>query len=200
MADTEAQTSYRLFVAITVPEEVRAKILKAQDRLRKLLPEQAARWARPEQFHLTLRFLGQVEAGRIEPLEAALRGACAGFGPLRLIASRIGFFPRPRSPRVVWVGVADEQQVLPAVWSAVQSATNAFTTEAPEDKFVGHITLARIKSIRPREAQAMAAQAEELAEAAFGQWTATGLEIIRSQLSPTGARYSTLKSIPFPGT
>lgn len=192
----EKPATFRLFVAITVPQEVKAHILKTQDRLRKLLPGSAARWATPEQFHLTLRFLGNIEVSQVETLDSALRAACAGFGTLRLRASRIGFFPRPRAPRVVWVGVDDDQDRLPKLWSAVQSATNGFTAEEPEEKFVGHITLARIKSIHPREVQVLAEHAQQLTHEVFGEWVATEVEIIRSQLSPQGARYSTLKTVP----
>ncbi len=196
MPDADTHARFRLFVAIAVPEEVKASILKTQESLRKLLPEPAARWTRPEQFHLTLRFLGNVEASQVKALEQALRGACAGFNALRLRAARIGFFPSARSPRVVWVGVADDQERLSGLWSVVQSATSAFTTAEPEEKFAGHITLARIKLIPPREARELAAQADQLAATVFGEWTATEVEIIWSQLSSQGARYNTVAAVP----
>lgn len=196
MTEPDSPTRLRLFVALTVPEQVKARILEAQRRLQRVLPEPAARWTRPEQFHLTLRFLGNVDTAQTAPLADALRGACNGFGVLRLRASGIGFFPRPRSPRVVWAGVHDEQERLPGLWAAVQTATNAFTSEESERNFTGHITLARIKSIRPKEAEALSCQASELGQAAFGEWTSSEVEIIRSQLSPHGARYTTLAAIP----
>ena len=53
---------YRLFVAVAVPDDVKAKMEAAQADLRRVLPDRNVRWARREQFHLTLRFLGDVEA------------------------------------------------------------------------------------------------------------------------------------------
>src|ERR1039458_10598341 len=97
MADTE---QFRLFVAVTVPESVKAKMEEAQAELRRVLPQRSVRWARREQFHLTLRFLGDVEAARVEALGEAIRAACRGFGALHLHAERVGFFPDLRHPRV----------------------------------------------------------------------------------------------------
>ena len=196
MTESDSPTRFRLFVAIGVPEDVKARILEAQRELRSVLTDEAVRWTRPEQFHLTLRFLGNVEAAQTGPLADALRSALAGFGVLRLRASGIGFFPRPRSPRVVWAGVSEEAGRLPGLWAAVQTATDAFTSEAPEKSFTGHITLARIKSIRPREAEALSSRANDLGQAAFGEWTSAEVEIVRSQLSPKGAQYSTLAALP----
>ncbi len=196
MGEIDSPTKYRLFVATTVPETVKARILEARRLLERSLAEGSARWARPEQFHLTLRFLGSVEATQLEPLIDALRRSCREFGALKLKAEGIGFFPRPRSPRVVWVGVTDAAQRLPTLWASVQEATNPFTPEKPEDRFTGHITLARIKSIRPREAEALSSQAGELMARVFGEWTSTEVALIRSQLSPHGARYTTMAAIP----
>jgi RNA 2',3'-cyclic 3'-phosphodiesterase len=196
MSAPDAPTKFRLFVAVTVPEQIKARILEAQSRLRHGHPQEAIRWTRPEQFHLTLRFLGHLETSQVEPLIESLRAACHGFGVLHLRAAGAGFFPRPSSPRVLWAGVADSGERLPALWEAVQSATNLFTTEEPDNSFTGHITLARIKFIRPTEAETLAADVNELATTVFGEWTASEVELIRSQLSPQGARYSTVAAVP----
>ncbi len=196
MPQPDIPASFRLFVAITVPERVKARVLDVQEQLRRLLPEPAARWTKPEQLHLTLRFLGNVESARAGALTEALRGACSGFGALQLRASGIGFFPRPRSPRVAWVGVAAQEDRLRPLFSRVQEVTNAFTTEDPEKNFSGHITLARIKSVRPGEIQSLISAAADWDQLVFGEWIASEIEIIRSQLSPQGARYSTHAVIP----
>jgi 2'-5' RNA ligase len=186
---------FRLFVAVTIPEAVKAKIEESQAELRGALPERGARWARREQFHLTLRFLGDVEAARVEPLSEALRAACRSFGALHLRAEGVGFFPNPRHPRVVWVGVRDEAEQLPRLQQAVESATEGSTTEEKEGRFAGHVTLARIKTIRRPEAEALEKAAASMANRLFGQWTAYQIELMRSELLPQGARHSTLAAI-----
>ena len=196
MADGER---FRLFIAVTIPEEIQSKIEEAQAELRRALPEHGVRWTRRDQFHLTLRFLGDVEATRVEALGEAIQGACRGFGALHLRAGRIGFFPDLRYPRVVWVGVQDQAEQLPRVQEAVERATREFTTEAKEGQFTGHVTLARIKGIKRPEADALGKAATGMAERLFGQWTAYQVELMRSELLPQGARHTSLASIALAG-
>ena len=114
-----------------------------------------------------------------------------GFGALHLRAERIGFFPDLRYPRVVWVGVRDQAEQLPRLQQVVQVATEGFTAEPKEERFTGHVTLARIKGIKRPEAEALGKAAAGMAERVFGQWTAYQIELMRSELLPQGARHST---------
>ena len=196
MADSER---FRLFIALAIPDEVKARMEAAQADLRRALPERSVRWARREQFHLTLRFLGDVEAARVEALGEALRAACRGFGALHLRAERVGFFPDQRYPRVVWVGVQDQAEQLPRLQEAVERAAREYTTEEKEERFTGHVTLARIKGIKRPEAEALGKAAAGMAERLFGQWTAYQVELMRSELLPQGARYTSLAAIPLAG-
>jgi RNA 2',3'-cyclic 3'-phosphodiesterase len=196
MAESEL---FRLFIAVTIPEEIRAKIEEAQAELRRVLPERAVRWTRRAQFHLTLKFLGGVDAARVEALGEAVRAACGGFGALHLRAERVGFFPDLRYPRVVWIGVQDQAAQLPRLQEAVEHAAREYTTETKEERFTGHVTLARIRGIKRPEAEALAKAAAGMAERLFGQWTAYQVELMRSELLPQGARHSTLAPIALAG-
>ena len=192
MADSER---FRLFVALAVPEDIRAKLESAQAELRRVLPDRNVRWTRREQFHLTLRFLGDVEAARAESLAESIRAACLGFGPLHLCAEGVGCFPDLRHPRVVWAGVQDEAEQLQRLQRAVEAASAGFTTEPKEERFTGHLTLARIKVIKRPEAEALGQAAAGMADRNFGQWTAFRIELKRSELSPQGARHTSLAAI-----
>lgn len=183
---------FRLFVAVAIPDGVKTKIEEAQAELRRTLPDRSVRWARREQFHLTLKFLGDVEAARVEALGEAMRGACRGFAPLHLRAEGVGCFPDLRYPRVLWTGVRDEAERLPRLQAAVELATRDFTTEEKEERFSGHVTLARIKGVKRAEAEALARAAEGMKARLFGQWTAYQIELKQSELSPQGARHTTL--------
>ena len=189
MAESER---FRLFIAVTLPEEVKAQIEAAQAELRRALPGPGVRWTRREQFHLTLKFLGDVDVARVQPLEEAIRAACRGFSALPLRAERVGFFPDLRYPRVVWAGVQDQAGQLLRLQQAVDAVTRDFTTEQKEERFSGHITLARIKAIKRPEAEALRQAAAGMAERLFGQWTAGEVELMRSVLSPQGARHTSL--------
>jgi len=136
-----------------------------------------------------------VDAARVEALGEAIRAACRGFGALHLRAERVGFFPDLRYPRVVWTGVQDQAERLPRLQQAVDAATRDFTIEQKDERFTGHVTLARIKAIRRPETGALGKAAAGLAEEVFGQWTAGSIELMRSVLSPQGASHSSLATI-----
>jgi 2'-5' RNA ligase len=196
MPEPQAQSRVRLFIAISLPEDVKDRMQEAQNHLRQAVMANCVRWARPQQFHLTLRFLGGVEVESISALKESVRAACHPFAPLRLTAAGIGFFPGPRSPRVVWVGITDSARGLAPLQQAVQVATASFTAEEPESRFLGHVTLGRVKGIRRAEAEALTVAAARFTGSLFGEWVASEVKLIRSELSPAGARYTELESFP----
>jgi 2'-5' RNA ligase len=194
-----SERAFRLFIAISLPDEVKDQIEKAQQELRGALRENFVRWTKREQFHLTLKFLGNVGESRVAELIGALRGACFGFASIRLRAERIGFFPDSRFPRVMWVWVHDEKDVLPALQRVIEAAVKSFTPEKPEPKFTGHVTLGRIQRINRRQAEILAKLASGMSGRFFGEWVADKVELIRSELSSSGSRYATLAEFPLPG-
>jgi RNA 2',3'-cyclic 3'-phosphodiesterase len=188
--------TYRVFIAIPLPEQVKDEIERAQEELRGALPEECIRWTKRWQFHLTLKFLGDVESQRLEALMNSVGRACEGFGVLQLRAGRIGFFPDLRHPRVVWTRVHDGRQRLPVLQRAVETATAGFTSEEPEGTFTGHVTLGRCKTIKGSQADILAKLAKAMEGRFFGEWTADRIDIIRSELASGGSRYTTLAAVP----
>ena len=190
---------FRLFVAIVLPEAVRTAVLRVQRELQSLTPRDAIRWSQPEQFHLTLRFLGNVPVAAVGDLERAVAAVCQPAAPLSLSAQAVGFFPNPRSPRVLWVGISDREQQLMNLQRRIETAVRPLSPEPGAKNFTGHITLARLKSPRPADVRDLVGRAESLGAQSFGEWTAREIEIIRSELSPNGARYTSLASCPLGG-
>ncbi len=199
MDDLNLPEHLRLFVALAVPEEVKDEIEKAQHELRRVVQQIQASWTRREQFHLTLKFLGNVEAQQVAALTQALNLAAQAFVPLQLRAEQVGFFPNARFPRVLWVGVQDTRNQLFPLQQAVQSASSVFTTEESEKRFSGHVTLARIKALKRSEAATLSKAATAMNQRLFGQWTAESIQLMRSQLSSQHALHSTLAAIPLSG-
>jgi len=191
MADSSTQ-KLRLFVAIPVPEAVRNEVIRVQRELRRLVPPDAIRWTNPEQFHLTLRFLGDVSSDRVAALKESVHTVCSGESALRLCAQGVGFFPNTRSPRVVWAGVNDGEGRLADLQKKIESAVQLFTKEPGTERFAGHMTLGRVKFLKRPEIEKLAAHAQTVKDRLLGEWTAQEIEIIRSELSPEGARYTSL--------
>jgi len=185
----------RLFVAIPMPETVRNETTGVQRELQRLVPGDAIRWTKPEQFHLTLRFLGDVPVERVPALQETVNAVCAGVSALCLRAQGIGFFPNARSPRVIWVGVNDGEGRLVDLQKKIEGAVQPFTQETGSGKFVGHVTLGRVKFLKRPEIEKLAAQARSVQDRSFGEWTANEIEIIQSRLSSAGAEHSLLVSV-----
>ena len=127
----------RLFVAIDLPEFVKEQLAL----LCCGLP--GARWVAPEQIHLTLRFIGEVDGGLFLDIRDALTEIESEIFSLGL--SGVGFFPPRGKPRVVWVGLQKNEPLL-KLRNRVESLLVGLGLEPEGRKFFPHVTLARLKN------------------------------------------------------
>jgi RNA 2',3'-cyclic 3'-phosphodiesterase len=199
MLNENSTDKLRLFVALTVPDAVREEMLRVQRELQPLAPRGVVRWTKPDQFHLTLRFLGDVSSDRVTGLQDSLRAVCSGEAPLHLCAQGVGFFPNARSPRVIWIGITDGEKRLVDFQRKIEDAVRPFSVESGGERFAGHVTLGRVKPCKRSEIGELAANAGTRQNRKFGEWTAREIEIIRSELSSAGARHTSLAAFPLGG-
>ena len=182
----------RLFIAIAVPPEVKQPLARAQAQLRRATPPGAVRWTQPEQFHLTLKFLGDAPQAQLGDVEKSFSRICAGFSPLPLAAHGIGFFPGPHKPRVIWGGVEDAAGQLAELHRLLDEAMGAFAPRDRPGKFAGHITLGRSKPGHRMKLNELLARADHLSRQPFGAWTAEAAELVQCKLKSTGTGHFTL--------
>ncbi|HMP84725.1 MAG TPA: RNA 2',3'-cyclic phosphodiesterase [Verrucomicrobiota bacterium] len=185
----------RLFVAICVPDDVKSQLSRVQSELKSVLPPKSTSWSKPDNMHLTLRFLGNVQNGQIPELVQRLDSSLTGFGAIDLVCERLGCFPDLRFPRVVWAWVHDDADRLIRLHGLVNEAVAGFAEKPAEKRFDGHITLARPKNIKRHDAERLAAFVRDATQRRFGNWNCTAVELIRSELDPAGSRYTTLKTV-----
>lgn len=187
----DIKNKIRSFIAFELP----AEILSALEKLQKDLGAYGfpVRWVRPTSIHLTLKFLGDIEADRIERIAGAMSEAGAGYAPLLLAAKGIGVFPGIKHPRVIWSGLTGQADLLAAVQHKLDGglAEIGFTKE--KRPFNGHLTLGRFKAGVDSNQLMQALQEFEKFETAT--FAADALILFRSQLKPGGAVYSKLKRI-----
>jgi 2'-5' RNA ligase len=195
MADDSSTEKLRLFVAIPMPEAVRNEITGVQQELQRLVSHDAVRWMKPEQFHLTLRFLGDVPVERVAALQEAVNAVCLGSSALRLRAQGVGFFPNARSPRVIWAGVNDGEGRLVDLQKKIEAAVQPFAEGPSSENFAGHVTVGRVKFLKRLEIEKLAAHAQAVKDRLLGEWTANEIEIVQSRLSPAGAQHSLLSAL-----
>jgi RNA 2',3'-cyclic 3'-phosphodiesterase len=196
----DAPPFLRLFVALPVPEAIRREIARARDQLRREVPPGIIRWTQPEQYHLTLKFLGDVPAGQVEALQQTVQAVAAPVPPLTLTAHGLGCFPSLHSPRVLWAGAQETTGQLATLARQLAEATQPFApTEKPET-FTAHITLGRFKPGRfPLHPEKFRDRFQRLADKPFGGWTADAIEIVRSELTAAGAQHEVFARCPLCG-
>lgn len=182
------QELIRTFIAIEIPDDVKAKMREVQDVLKKSGADVG--WVRPEGVHLTLKFLGNIDAGRAEEIGTAVSAALSGTGTFELVVGGIGVFPNGRSPRVVWLGLSGGLDALAALYEKVEAACETLGFKRESRPFRPHLTLGRVKSPRGRERLMRSVAQLEKVEA--GGFTAGAVSVMKSELRPTGAVYTEL--------
>ena len=177
----------RLFIAIPVPMEVREALGRAQGQLRRCSPPGSVRWTNPEQFHLTLNFLGDVMPDQAAALRGPTEKIVASFSALTLSAHGTGFFPGEHKPRVIWCGVIDANGQLNELQRELGEAVRPLTAAEKAERFSGHITLGRVKPGHHGSLRPVLERARVLRDRHFGEWLAREVIIYRSTLTPQGA-------------
>jgi len=179
----------RSFIAVDLAESVRAAISALQRDLAGAGAD--VRWVRSEGMHVTLKFLGAVEAPRLERVYAAVATALGAEPALHVRARGVGAFPSLRRPRVLWVGLHGDG--LAALAARVDAAVIplGFT---PEDRgFTPHVTLGRVNSRRGWET--LHGRIAAHLDADFGDSDIDAVTIFRSTLRPAGSVYTVLWKI-----
>jgi 2'-5' RNA ligase len=184
----------RCFIAVDTPPDLKEKIAEIRDKLRACGAE--VRWESTEKFHITLKFLGNLDAGRLHPLEAELMEGLKSFSPFPLIYHGVGSFPSSHHPRVVWVGCEDRSGALGRIQAEVERVAEEFGIEKEERPFHAHVTIGRVKGSRNLKELVF-----ELGAATFSPYAVMVNEVLlmKSDLKPAGSIYTVLRRFPLLG-
>ena len=184
----------RLFVALEIPAAVRDNLAAQIKELRDLPAPLAAkrlRWVRPENLHVTLKFVGEVEAAQLDGIRSALT-AIGLDAPVDLHFRGLGFFPDEKYPRVLWAGL--NASGLPVLARDIDRALEGRGIARDQRAFTPHLTLARFEPGELHEKLRSAIQKNS--EREFGAFQAREFHLIQSKLKASGAEYATLASFP----
>jgi len=191
----------RAFIAIELGETISVALTDLQGQLKAKVPRRSVRWVKPEGIHLTLKFLGDVPANRIEEIERALTQACAGFPAFSLSVGGLGCFPNPRRPRVVWVGVQEESGTLAGLQKAIEDGMEKLGFAPEGRRFHAHLTLGRTqRRASSGDVRRLGQLVSETDIGSLGQMEARSVSLIKSDLKPTGAVYTQLAAVKLEGT
>ena len=160
-------------------------------------------WVKPENFHVTLSFLGEVEDVELLELDPVLRDVACRHGPLRLVACGLGSAPDPRTgaPRVVWCGVKDAEGrdgALASVHQDLKQALAGQRVRAEKRSFEPHITLGRARG--PERGDALTERMGPAVRREFGHFSAAHLTLFESVRDRQGIAYEPLQRFTLSGS
>ena len=183
----------RLFLAINFESELRHAIYEAAQPLREAAP--ALAWVPESRLHLTLKFLGEVPEERARLVTDTARRVAADHREIAIELGGAGAFPNFRRPRVVWMGVSPEPK-MELLHHDIESACADLGFEIEGRPFRPHLTLARVRA-RVGDVDRLRALARAARRIDFLEETViTSVDLMQSERSATGSRYTMLSSAP----
>ena len=182
----------RSFISVPLSEEVIDQI----DRTSRGLREKASgirgiTYVKPENLHITLKFLGDIEMSDVPGIADVMQQAVNGISPFEIAVSTLGGLPRIEKPRVVYVGIQDEGKHLTSIFEKLNLKLHKVKKD--HKKYIPHVTLMRIK--HPKAWTRMVKLFDGMWTRNFGLDEVNCIELMQSELKPDGPEYRVLERI-----
>lgn len=178
------QSKIRAFVAVHLPQMVKAELALVNDVLAGQVPAGSVRWVQPDLLHLTLRFLGETAVADLPTLMTTLDDVAAQHAPFTLHLDNLGCFPNRSRPRTLWVGLAGDVTAVQNLQADVETAVTTLGWPRENKPFRVHLTLGRVKDGRLLQNAIWGAEVKKLAA------PVTAVHLVESQLHPSGPVYT----------
>ncbi len=188
----ETMKRIRAFISLTLPDTISASIRHVQEQLAG--HRLKVRWIRAENIHLTLKFLGEIDATRIDAIDAAVAEAAAEKAPFHLSAKGVGVFPNIKRARVIWIGVAGQVNALTELQHNMASRLDTIGFPRDRRRYSGHLTIGRSKGAI--DAGSLMNAMAEIRSFESEPFIVNRVSIFRSELHSTGAVYTELRTVP----
>ena len=179
----------RAFIAIDVPEEVKGTLRDLQRTLASSLKD-GIRWVDPYSTHLTVKFLGEIERSLIPALQQSIQLALQDVEEVEVEAAGLGTFPDARAPRVLWIGLRGDVQVLNIVQKRLDEELVKLGLPPEKRPFSPHLTLGRISDRASKEVASGIGRLMVSMPASEIEFTVKTLSLMESKLTPRGAQYT----------
>lgn len=178
----------RLFVATLLHEDLRGAVAGVQRSIARAWPEaaRAVKWVEPENFHFTLKFLGEVAEEELPAVVRAVREAAVG-GPFEISVEGVGVFPSLRHPRVLWIGVGEGADHLRVLARQVEEALVRAGFPREGRPFEPHLTIGRIRE--GHDVRGLGPALEGIRHAKIGRQRVGSVVVMESRLGPRGPSY-----------
>jgi RNA 2',3'-cyclic 3'-phosphodiesterase len=179
----------RTFLAIDLGEEIRDRLVTLQEQFAVEAPD--VKWVEPENLHVTLLFLGEVQQREVLAVCRAAQKAIAQMPAFSIEVEGVGAFPNPRRPRTIWVGVGKGAPELVAVHDAIEAPLFEMGNYRRETRaYTPHVTLGRLRGERTNDDLAKAIQKHQTWNA--GEVTVVEVAVMTSELTSNGPIYTVM--------
>ncbi len=200
----------RAFLAVELSQELQAELATVQQDLKRRIEPEMKRdtritWAKPASIHLTIKFLGDMDEQVIDPMLVAVEQTVGSQIPVNVPLERLGAFPRPQSPRVLWVGPSEnwerggEATRIAEIHGAIEQACEGLSFLRETRPFSPHLTLARIKVGERHVGVALARIGVLGLPISLGSLAVESVVLMKSELKPTGSVYTKLWEVRLSG-
>ncbi len=184
--------TFRTFIAIELPAEIRLRITEYVNQLRGEFPQVCASWSREDNLHLTLKFLGDIPVSQISSLSEACAEAARQVLPFELMVKGCGAFPPRGKPKVLWIGIeeaSEKRDSLLSLHAAIEDRCAAAGFSRESRAYHPHLTIARLREAKdPRVLAEHHRQIDlPLQTFAVGEFI-----LLRSELSSRGSKHTAL--------
>lgn len=169
----------RTFIAALIPEEIK---LEMKRYIMDMKPHWGGvKWENYEKLHLTLKFLGEVEESKIEKIESVLVELVRPYSPFRTAISGFGGFPNLRNPRVLFIGLSENHELL-KLQCEIEERLEGFGFKKENRAFVSHVTIGRIRGRAQSKGSFPVPQNTS--------FSITEIALMKSLLHPEGSKYT----------
>ncbi len=179
----------RLFVGISLPEELKQKTIEVQKALHSAGSK--IKLVEPENLHITVKFLGEVEEGQLEGIKAILRSIMEKRAVFSLKIHGISYLPNKKFLRTVALSVVDENNILKQIVDEINSSLSQIGIKDEIRDFKAHLTLARIKDVQSKITTLLALM--PLEDIDIGEIEVKNFDLIESTLTETGPIYKRIE-------
>jgi len=179
---------FRGFIAIDIG--VSSRIVEIENEIKKTAAN--VKLVKPENMHLTLKFLGDTNEELVDEIEKIMKESVEGIEPFNIQLKGTGVFPKPNYIKVIWIGIQNGDQIIP-IAQKIDEKISKLGFKKEKRKFSPHLTIGRVKSAKNKDK--LIKIIDKYRDVQFSDLKVEFLKLKRSELTPKGPIYTTLKEI-----
>jgi 2'-5' RNA ligase len=188
--------SIRTFIALELDDSLRRKIADVRTQLERDRAARYVKWVAVDNIHITLKFLGDVESGKLPELQRAIATACEGTPPFTLTLVGVGTFPNTRRPNIVWVGAEGQIEIATKLAERIDDACAVLGYAREARPFTPHLTIGRVKrDASTNDRKFIGEMITTATVGALGELRVDQVTVMKSELRPMGSVYTRLMEI-----